>query len=250
MVRSAKVTPGPVGKGTQFRLAVRSRGRARRDGHRVHRLAAAIPAGLDHEGSGRVQRDAHVRAGWRWHPAAVVTGRPVHLATAAAGTGPGAGERTAGTSDVGRAQAVPGALPAPAAAADGNGSQPPGQGRAARRCWPRAWPGWRSPRLRCGGPAAAAAGWWQPAAGRCSGAFVRSTAVRTWRSGYTFDAGRPPARRRRSGRASALAAAGTERRSWAAARTRPLAESRAVPDREGGVRRSRAGQEVPWTVSC
>jgi hypothetical protein len=27
MVRSAKVTPGPVGKGTQFRSAVRSRGR-------------------------------------------------------------------------------------------------------------------------------------------------------------------------------------------------------------------------------
>jgi hypothetical protein len=132
----------------------------------------------------------------------------------------------------------------------GTAASRPGRAGRARRCWPRAWPGWRSPRLRCGGPAAAAACWWQPAAGRCSGAFVRSTAVRTWRSGYTFDAGRPPARRRRSGRASALAAAGTERRSWAAARTRPLAESRAVPDREGGVRRSRADQEVPWTVSC
>jgi len=33
-----------------------------------------------------------------------------------------------------------------------------------------------------------------------SGAFVHSTAVRTWRSGYTFDARRPPARGRRSGR--------------------------------------------------
>ena len=38
----------------------------------------------------------------------------------------------------------------------------------ARRCWPRAWPGWRSPRLRCGGSAAAAACWWQPAVGRYS----------------------------------------------------------------------------------
>ena len=83
-----------------------------------------------------------------------------------------------------------------------------------------------------------------------SGAFVHSTAVRTWRSGYTFDARRPPASGRRSGHASALAAAGTERGSWAAARTRPLAESRAAPDREGGVRRSRAVHEVPWTVSC
>jgi len=67
MVRSAKVTPGPVGQGTQSRSAVKSGGRLA-DGHRVHRLLAAIPAGLDREdGSGRVQRDAHVGAGWRWH---------------------------------------------------------------------------------------------------------------------------------------------------------------------------------------
>ena len=41
----------------------------------------------------------------------------------------------------------------------------PARARLARRCWPRAWPGRCSPRLRCGGPAAAAACWWQPAGG-------------------------------------------------------------------------------------
>jgi hypothetical protein len=43
---------GPVGKGTQFRSAVRSRGRLAEMAIEYTRLPAAIPAGLDHEDGG------------------------------------------------------------------------------------------------------------------------------------------------------------------------------------------------------
>ena len=65
--------------------------------------------------------------------------------------GPGAGEQ-------------PG--PAPPRLRTGTAASRPARAGRARRCWPRAWPEWRSPRLRCGGTAASAACWWRPAAGR------------------------------------------------------------------------------------
>jgi hypothetical protein len=46
MVRSTKVTPGPAGKGTQFRSAVRSRGRRFRPGSGTTQIQRPPPASL------------------------------------------------------------------------------------------------------------------------------------------------------------------------------------------------------------
>ena len=143
MVRSVKVTPGPVGKGTQFRSAVRSRGRLAEmaieyTGFQrpswlasTTRMAQAGFSGtLTFEPSG-----AGTRLRWSWDarfawplrllaPVLARVGGRQERATWAGlkrylessrHAGPGAGEEPA---------------PAPAATADGNGSQPPGQGRA------------------------------------------------------------------------------------------------------------------------
>ena len=173
MVRSVKVTPGPVGKGTQFHSAVRSSGRlAEMDieytGFQRPSWLASTTRMAQAEFSGTLTFEP----GWGWRAAAVGMGRPVRLAAAAAGTGPRPGGRTAGTSDVGRAQAVPGVPPARGAPRPRGGARPrtrrgcgrerqpaAGQGRAGAALLAQAWPGWRSPRLRCGGSAAAAACW-------------------------------------------------------------------------------------------
>jgi hypothetical protein len=113
LVRSAKVTPGPAGKGTQFRSAVRSRGRLAEMAieytgfQRPSRLASTTRM-AQAEFSGTLTFEpasAGTRLRWSWDARFT-------LAAAAAGTGPRPGGRTAGTSDVGRAQAVPGVLPA------------------------------------------------------------------------------------------------------------------------------------------
>ena len=144
MVRSAKVTPGPAGKGTRFRSAVRSRGRLAEmtieyaGFQRPSRLASTTRT-AQAEFSGTLTFEpagADTRLRWSWDarftwplrllaPVLARAGGRRERATWAALTrylescqhpaGPGAGER-------------PG--PAPAAAADGNGSQPPGRGRA------------------------------------------------------------------------------------------------------------------------
>ncbi len=186
MVRSAKVTPGPVGKGTQFRSAVRSRGRLAEmtieytGFQRPSRLASTTRM-AQAEFSGTLTFEpagAGTRLRWSWD--ARFTWPLQLLAPVLARVG-GRQERATWAAlkrylescqhPAGPAGEQPGL--APAAAADGNGSQPPGRGRRARRCWPRAWPGWRLPRLRSGGSAAAAACWLQPAAGRCSPAMPR-----------------------------------------------------------------------------
>ena len=145
MVRSAKVTPGPVGKGTQFRSAVRSRRRLAELAieytgfQRPSRLASTTRM-AQAEFSGTLTFEpagAGTRLRWSWNarftwplrllaPVLARVGRRQERATWAGlkrylessqhAAGPSAGEQ-------------PG--PAPAAAADGNGSQPPpGQGRA------------------------------------------------------------------------------------------------------------------------
>ena len=144
MVRSAKVTPGPVGKGTQFRSAVRSRGRLAGMAieytgfQRPSRLASTTRM-AQAEFSGTLTFEpagAGTRLRWSWDAQftwplrllapvlARVGGRQEratwarlkrYLEASQHAAGPGAGEQ-------------PG--PAPAAARDGNGSQPPGQGRA------------------------------------------------------------------------------------------------------------------------
>ena len=144
MVRSAKVTPGPVGKGTQFRSAVRSRGRLAEMAieytgfQRPSRLASTTTM-AQAEFSGTLTFEpagAGTRLRWSWDarftwplrllaPVLARVGRRQERATWAGlkrylessqhAAGPGAGEQ-------------PGA--APAAAADGDGSQPPGQGGA------------------------------------------------------------------------------------------------------------------------
>jgi len=144
MVRSAKVTPGPVGKGTQFRSAVRSRGRLAEMAieytgfQRPSRLASTTRM-AQAEFSGTLTFEpagAGTRLRWSWdarftwplrllapvlarvggrQERATWAGLKRYLESSQHAAGPGAGEQ-------------PG--PAPAAAADGNGSQPPGQGRA------------------------------------------------------------------------------------------------------------------------
>jgi hypothetical protein len=144
MVRSAKVTPGPVGKGTQFRSAVRSRGRLAEMAieytgfQRPSRLASTTRM-AQAEFSGTLTFEpagAGTRLRWSWdarftwplrllalvlarvggrQERATWAGLKRYLESSQHTAGPGAGEQ-------------PG--PAPAAAADGNGSQPPGQGRA------------------------------------------------------------------------------------------------------------------------
>ena len=141
MVRSAKVTPGPVGKGTQFRSAVRSRGRLAEMAieytgfERPSRLASATRM-AQAEFSGTLTFEpagAGTRLRWSWDarftwplrllaPVLARVGGRQERATWAAlkrylessqHAGPDAGEQ-------------PG--PAPAAVADTNGSQPPGRG--------------------------------------------------------------------------------------------------------------------------
>ena len=143
MVRSAKVTPGPVGTGTQFRSAVRSRGRLAEMAieytgfQRPSRLASTTRM-AQAEFSGTLTFEpagAGTRLRWSWDARfswplrllapvlAWVGGRQEratwarlkqHLESSQQAAGPGAEEQ-------------PG--PGPAAAAGGNGSQP-GQGRA------------------------------------------------------------------------------------------------------------------------
>jgi len=62
------------------------------------------------------------------------------------------------------AELIAAATPEPAR----KGIQPPGQGRAGAALLAASVAGAALARLRCGGSAAAAACWWQPAAGRCS----------------------------------------------------------------------------------
>ena len=144
MVRSAKVTPGPVGKGTQFRSAVRSRGRPAEMAieytgfQRPSRLASTTRM-AQAEFSGTLTFEpagAGTRLRWSWdarftwplrllapvlarvggrQERATWAGLKRYLESSQHAADPRAGEQ-------------PG--PAPAAAADGNGSQPPGQGRA------------------------------------------------------------------------------------------------------------------------
>ena len=144
MVRSAKVTPGPVGKGTQFRSAVRYRGRLAEMAieytgfQRPSRLASTTRM-AQAEFSGTLTFEpagAGTRLRWSWdarftwplrllapvlarvggrQERATWAGLKRYLESSRHAAGPGTGEQ-------------PG--PAPAAAADGNGSQPPGQGRA------------------------------------------------------------------------------------------------------------------------
>jgi hypothetical protein len=144
MVRSAKVTPGPIGKGTQFRSAVRSRGRLAEMAieytgfQRPSRLASTTTMARA-EFSGTLTFEpagAGTRLQWSWDaqftwplrllaPILARVGRRQEQATWAGlkrylessphAAGPATGQQ-------------PG--PAPATAADGNGSQPPGQGRA------------------------------------------------------------------------------------------------------------------------
>ena len=143
MVRSAKVTPGPVGTGTQFRSAVRSGGRLAEMAieytgfQRPSRLASTTRmAQAEFSGTLTFERSgAGTRLRWSWDarftwplrlltPVLTRVGGRQERATWAGlkrylessqHAGPGAGKQ-------------PG--PAPAVAADGNGSQPPGQGRA------------------------------------------------------------------------------------------------------------------------
>src|SRR5271165_4725304 len=144
MVRSAKVTPGPVGKGTQFRSAVRSRGRLAEmaiEYTGFQRPSRLVPATrmAQAEFSGTLAFEpagAGTRLRWSWdarftwplrvlapvlarvggrQERATWAGLKRYLESSQHAAGPGAGEQ-------------PG--PAPAAAADGNGSRPPGQGRA------------------------------------------------------------------------------------------------------------------------
>ena len=144
MVRSAKVTPGPVGKGTQFRSAVRSRGRFAEMAieytgfQRPSRLASTTRmAQAEFSGTLTFERaGAGTRLRWSWdarftwplrllapvlawvggrQERATWAGLKRYLESFQPAAGPGAGEQ-------------PG--PAPAVAADRNGSQPPGQGRA------------------------------------------------------------------------------------------------------------------------
>jgi carbon monoxide dehydrogenase subunit G len=144
MVRSAKVTPGPVGKGTQFRSAVRSRGRLAEMAikytgfQRPSRLASTTTM-AQAEFSGTLTFEpagAGTRLRWSWdarfawplrllapvlarvggrQERATWAGLKRYLESSQHAAAPGAGEQ-------------PGV--APAAPADGNGSQPPGQGRA------------------------------------------------------------------------------------------------------------------------
>ena len=144
MLRSAKVTPGPAGTGTRFRPAVRSRGRLAEmtieytGFRRPSRLAPATrmaqaefsgtltfgPAGA----GTRLRRSRDARFTWPLRLLAPVLARVGgrqeratwaglrrYLASSQSAAGPGAAEQ-------------PG--PASAAAADGNGGRPPGQGRA------------------------------------------------------------------------------------------------------------------------
>ncbi len=145
MVRSAKGTPGPAGKGTQFRSAVRSRGRLAEMAieytgfQRPSRLALTTRMAqaefsgtftFEPAGAGTRLRWSSWDARFTW-PLRLLTpvlarvggrqeratwaGLKRYLESSQHTAGPGAGEQ-------------PG--PAPAAAADGNGSRPPGQGRA------------------------------------------------------------------------------------------------------------------------
>ena len=182
MVRSAKVTPGPVGKGTQFRSAVRSRGRLAEMAikytgfQRPSRLASTTTM-AQAEFSGTLTFEpagAGTRLRWSWD--ARFTWPLRLLAPVLARVG-GRQERAtwAGLKrylESSQHAAAPGAgsspAPHPPRLRMGTAASRPARAGRARRCWPRAWPGWRSPRLRCGGSAAAAACWWQPAAGRCS----------------------------------------------------------------------------------
>ena len=164
------------------------RGPGCRDDHRVHRLPAAIPGWPRPRRWPRPSSAGRSRSsGWRWHAAAVVMGRPVHLAAAgcwhrswpgwADGRNERRGQGSSGTWSPPRPRRAPapGSSPAPhpPRLRTGTAASRPGQGRAGAACKPRAWPRWRSPRLRCGGSAAAAACWSQPAAGRYSPAMPR-----------------------------------------------------------------------------
>jgi hypothetical protein len=179
MVRSAKVTPGPVGKGTQFRSAVRSRGRLAEMAieytgfQRPSRLASTTRM-AQAEFSGTLTFEpagAGTRLRWSWDarftwplrllaPVLARMGRRQERATWAGlkrylessqhAAGPGAGE-------------LPGA--APTAAADGYGSLPPGQGRAGAALLAAAMTGPGSSRLRR----------WRGAGRRCWAVTVRTS---------------------------------------------------------------------------
>ena len=141
MVRSAKITPGPVGKGTQFRSAVRSRGglaemaieytgfqRPSRLASTTRMAQAEFSGTLTFEPAG-----AGTRLRWSWDarftwplrllaPVLAWVGERRERATWA-----GLKRYLESSPQAAGAGEQPG--PAPAAAAAGNGSQPPGQGR-------------------------------------------------------------------------------------------------------------------------
>jgi uncharacterized protein YndB with AHSA1/START domain len=142
MVRSAKITPGPVGKGTQFRSAVMSRGRLAEMAieytafQRPSRLASTTRM-AQAEFSGTLTFEpagAGTRLRWSWDARFTWPLRLLAPVLARAG---GRQERAtwAGLKrylESSRHAAAAGEQPGPAsaAAAAGNGSQPPGQGRA------------------------------------------------------------------------------------------------------------------------
>lgn len=106
MVRSAKVTSGPVGKGTRFRAAVTSLGRTSdmaieyADYQRPYRLSSTTSMAWAEFSGTQVGRARHA--------AAVVVGDPVHRPAAAAHAGAGPRWQPAGIRNLGRPQAVPG----------------------------------------------------------------------------------------------------------------------------------------------
>ena len=182
MVRSAKVTPGPVGKGTQFRSAARSRGQLAEmtieytGFQRPSRLASTTRmAQAEFSGTLTFERPALAR-GCGGHGTPVSPGRCGCWHRSSPGRADGRNEQrgqgSSGTWSPPSTQRAPapGSSPAshPPRLRTGMAASRPARAGRARRCWPRAWPGWHLPRLRSGGSAAAAACWLQSAAGRCS----------------------------------------------------------------------------------
>ena len=173
MVRSVKVTPGPVGKGTQFHSAVRSSGRlAEMDieytGFQRPSWLASTTRMAQAEFSGTLTFEpagAGTRLRWAWD---AQFAWPLRLLAPVLARVGGRQER-ATWAGLKRYLESPGTRRAPAPGRSppphpprlrtGTAASRPGRAGRVRRCWPQAWPGWRSPRLRCGGSAAAAACW-------------------------------------------------------------------------------------------